>query len=190
MFVRNLLHALLFPHVFICLFVPHLMNPYNFRSWMTLCFLEAPQSDPDIDDVPSSTGFPALYPSSTLGLSQSYPRAPVSNNSNPITSTVPLVSPSSIPSTYFCPPFGLSLPNSTPGLSVPPPPGFPLQVNDVLYFPVWVTLTRTVPSTNNINDLALYQAANMNFNNLQYLPLSTSKSSSLSLPELPSEKKK
>ena len=151
-------------------------------------FLEAPQSDPDIDDVPSSTGFPALYPSSTLGLSQSNPNAPVSNNSNPMTSTVPLASPSSIPSTSSIrPPPGLSLPSSNVGLSIPPPPGFPLQVNDVLYFPMWVPLTRTAPSTNNINDLALYQAANMNFNNLQYLPLSTSKSSSLSFPESPSE---
>ena len=136
-------------------------------------YLDAPVNDPDIDDVPSSAEFPGMSPSSTLGLSTTLPNSPSSNNSNPITPSIPPVS--SVPS--IGPPPGLALPSSTlglsvpPAISIPPPPGFPIQVNDVFYFPMWVAMTWSVPKSGNIGDLALYQSANMNFNNLQHLSL-------------------
>ena len=143
-------------------------------------YLDAPASDPDIDGVPSSAECPGLSPSSTLGLSTSLPVTPPTNNSNPITTAVPPVS--SVPS--VSPPPGLSLPSSTlglsmhPAVSIPPPRGFPIQVNDVFYFPMWVAMMHSVPKSDNIGDIALYQSANINFNNLQHL--------SLAKPNLPS----
>ena len=50
---------------------------------------------------------------------------------------------------------------------------------------MWVAMTRSAPKSQNMCDIALYQPARMNFNNLQQLQLS--KPNSPSISEAPSE---
>ena len=72
------------------------------------------------------------------------------------------------------PPPGIRLPtnSSTLGLTIPPPPRFPLQVNDIHYFPLWIPMARSIPNSTNFSEMAMHQAAYMNFSNLQHIPLS------------------
>ena len=101
---------------------------------------------------------------------------------NPTASQPPLVLPLTIPNApstvpdgpSIRPPPGIPLPTNslTLGLTIPPPPGFPLQVNDIHYFPLWIPMARSIPNSTNFSEMAMHQAANMNFSNLQHIPLS------------------
>ena len=69
---------------------------------------------------------------------------------------------------------GLPLPmnSSTLGLTIPPPPGFPLQVDNIHYFPLWIPMARSIPNSTNLSEMAMDQEVYMNFNKFQHIPLS------------------
>ena len=160
--------------------------------------LDAPTTDSDIDDVLYATESPNPCPSSTLGLS--FPTNTFNTNTNVdtnnLTSSLPVDSPSNVHDSVFHnppvvrnlpqfhnpsiapnapsirPPPGIPFPSSTLGLTIPPPPGFPIQVDNIQYFPLWIPMTTSVPNSSNLHEIAMHQAAYMNFNNLQHISLS------------------
>ena len=163
-----------------------------------IVLLDAPTTDSDIDDVLYATESPNPCPSSTLGLSLPTNTFNTNTNvdTNNLTSSLPVDSPSDVHDSVFHnppvvrnlpqfhnpsnapnapsirPPPGIPFPSSTLGLTIPPPPGFPIQVDNIQYFPLWIPMATSIPNSSNLHEIAMHQAAYMNFNNLQHVSLS------------------
>ena len=47
-----------------------------------------------------------------------------------------------------------------------------LFMSMIYYFLLWIPMARSIPNSNNLSEIAMHQATNMNFSNIQHIPLS------------------
>ena len=59
-----------------------------------------------------------------------------------------------------------------------------LFMSMIYYFLLWIPMARSIPNSSNLSEIAMHQAANMNFSNLQHIPLSDPTTPSVSEDQL------